>query len=248
MRQSPYDAPPVGDEVSLLRTILDNPDHDTPRLVYADYLEEQGHVSQADLIRYEVSRVLPPLSPIEELEWMALQAFSDSPPSPPPDYARVQELLRAAGRRPWDGLSVSEYASDVWVRGFIQQVRGTTADWAAHGRSLVERHPIRWVHFALAHPWGKYVPGSWAWVSPRAAAEAPSSARLPAGSILPEPLWRLLPWDRKEGPGDAVAFLFDAPALAFDALKCALSQFTPKVQFEFEAEHQATGKLQRRGS
>jgi uncharacterized protein (TIGR02996 family) len=39
---------------ALLRTILDDPDDDTPRLAYADWLDEQGEAARADFIRLQV--------------------------------------------------------------------------------------------------------------------------------------------------------------------------------------------------
>lgn len=41
------------DEEGFFRTILDNPDDDTPRLVYADWLEDHGETERAEFIRVQ---------------------------------------------------------------------------------------------------------------------------------------------------------------------------------------------------
>ena len=46
----------------LYRAILDDPDNDTPRLVYADWLEERGDPARAELIRLQIARACDPRS------------------------------------------------------------------------------------------------------------------------------------------------------------------------------------------
>ena len=43
-------------EAALLRAIREMPDEDPPRLVYADYLDEEGHAARAEFIRLQVER------------------------------------------------------------------------------------------------------------------------------------------------------------------------------------------------
>ena len=42
------------DQDSLMRSILDAPDDDAPRLVYADWLEEHGEAERAEFIRLQI--------------------------------------------------------------------------------------------------------------------------------------------------------------------------------------------------
>lgn len=44
----------TGDGPALLRTILERPDDDAPRLVYADWLEENGQQNRAEFIRLQL--------------------------------------------------------------------------------------------------------------------------------------------------------------------------------------------------
>jgi len=41
---------------ALLRAVCENPDDDTPRLVFADWLEEHGEEARAEFIRVQISR------------------------------------------------------------------------------------------------------------------------------------------------------------------------------------------------
>ncbi len=48
------------DHDAFLRTILDRPDENGPRLVYADWLEEHGDTRRAELIRVQIQMVRIP--------------------------------------------------------------------------------------------------------------------------------------------------------------------------------------------
>jgi uncharacterized protein (TIGR02996 family) len=47
-------APTMGTEAALLRAIRANPDEDTPRLAYADWLDEHDQPERAEFIRVQV--------------------------------------------------------------------------------------------------------------------------------------------------------------------------------------------------
>lgn len=51
----------MSDHHSFLQAILANPDQDAPRLIYADWLEEQGDSDRAEFIRVQCARVHLPL-------------------------------------------------------------------------------------------------------------------------------------------------------------------------------------------
>src|SRR5262249_12848341 len=61
----------LADHEAFLRAIYDAPDDDTPRLVYADFLEEHGDPDRAAYIRHECELVRLEK---EETRWLALQA------------------------------------------------------------------------------------------------------------------------------------------------------------------------------
>jgi uncharacterized protein (TIGR02996 family) len=49
---------------AFLQAILESPDDDTPRLVYADWLDEYGETDRAEFIRVQIAlAALPPDDP-----------------------------------------------------------------------------------------------------------------------------------------------------------------------------------------
>lgn len=59
----------MSDHVALLMAIIANPDDDTPRLIYADWLEENGRVEEAEFIRVQcrLAALLPDAAEYPEL-------------------------------------------------------------------------------------------------------------------------------------------------------------------------------------
>jgi uncharacterized protein (TIGR02996 family) len=95
--------PPPGYE-PFLRAICANPEDDTVRLVYADWLDENGDPDRAEFIRLQV-------------------AVPDRPPAFDATYARIQELRRQHGAA-WrnelprvGGVSLGEFR-----RGFVNAI------------------------------------------------------------------------------------------------------------------------------
>ena len=134
---------PTGE--ALYRAILAHPDEDTPRLAYADHIEEFGDAARAEFIRlqcrlatmnewdegYTAADVRCRRLLAEHPEWTdAVTAFH-------PDLVRQFGSLRMRG------------AHGVFVRGFPGVV-GATAEWfARHHNALFARFPVRTVGF---HP------------------------------------------------------------------------------------------------
>jgi uncharacterized protein (TIGR02996 family) len=148
----------------LLKAILADPDDDTPRLVYADWLDENGEPARAEFVRVQV-----------ELAKYPDQAFLDNFDAHPETCTcggclglrlrrREGELLRDFNRtllepRPpgmfsWQhngrfgwGVKESGYPGRdfpiTFSRGFITTLICTAADWHAHGDAILARHPVR---------------------------------------------------------------------------------------------------------
>jgi uncharacterized protein (TIGR02996 family) len=53
---------PMDEREALIQTIIDNPDDDVPRLVYADWQEEHGQIAHAELIRVQCALAVRPTS------------------------------------------------------------------------------------------------------------------------------------------------------------------------------------------
>jgi uncharacterized protein (TIGR02996 family) len=132
----------VSDEVNLLAAIRAAPEDDTVRLVYADWLEEQGGLEQrqlAEFIRVQIRLARDPLSSRERYT-----------------LARRQEELIDAHASRWIGeaLIQEKVLTPLQVgfrRGFVEVVRLSLPRWLNHGERILERHPLRELnlHFSI---------------------------------------------------------------------------------------------------
>jgi uncharacterized protein (TIGR02996 family) len=106
---------------AFLRAIFAAPDDDTPRLVYADWLDEHGDPTLAALIRLACAWARLPAEDVEARGRLAAEGFN---------------LMRAAGR-PWEGIG---------CRGFppcdtIEVDAALLADAAEFRRVAAVDHP-----------------------------------------------------------------------------------------------------------
>jgi uncharacterized protein (TIGR02996 family) len=60
----------MNDHDALLTAISEHPEEDTPRLMYADWLEENGQPERADFVRTQVEVARPGLSAAEQFPWV----------------------------------------------------------------------------------------------------------------------------------------------------------------------------------
>lgn len=107
-------------EAGLLRAIIDDPDDDTPRLIYADWLDDHGDEARAEFIRLQ----------------LRLARLPGEHPDRPALEAREKELLVAHAEMwaaPLQGL-VTEFG---FSRGFIDFVVAE----ANHCEAFLERLP-----------------------------------------------------------------------------------------------------------
>lgn len=145
---------------AFLESIIAAPDDDAPRLIYADWLEENGEPERAEFIRVQcaiakdrICRVAP--TPCERCEdckrWHHLSR-------------REKELLNENGyfldriQAPWPDVL------RFFKRGFVESVSCYCADWLKHGPAIVRSAPIREVRLADKHPSrSSYNRNRWAW-------------------------------------------------------------------------------------
>jgi uncharacterized protein (TIGR02996 family) len=95
--------------------IWERPDDNGPRLVYADWLEEQGECDRAELIR--------------------LQCLGG-------DAAREQELLTRHGES-WAGPAAQHSYAIAYRRGFVEEITLDITDLFRHGDAIFVAAPIR---------------------------------------------------------------------------------------------------------
>lgn len=158
----------MNDGVSLLRAIRDNPGEDTPRLMYADYLDEQGQPERAEWIRLQCqppegdawhtssasctcrrcligrkeAKLLPHFA-----TWLALKPF--------PAYSlRSGEYITGTVWHPNE--DAGRAISAEFTRGFVSHVMfRTAADFLEFGPAIFAHHPIERVTLMRVAPrWG----------------------------------------------------------------------------------------------
>jgi uncharacterized protein (TIGR02996 family) len=100
-----------------LRSIIDHPDDDAPRLVYADWLEERGETTRAELIRLQC-------------------ACSDS--------QRVQDLL-ARHAADWAGPAFRHVFGIAFRRGFVAEVTLEARLFLNIGEQMFASAPVQLV-------------------------------------------------------------------------------------------------------
>lgn len=149
---------------AFLADILDRPADDTPRLVYADWLEDNGESGRAEFVRVQVELARePPARPSVTAEnWGAEDAR--------------ERRWNALRRREWELLAGHWHAwAGVWGlpvacgnllevdpgeralvvtfrRGFVAEVRLPLAFWLERGPALVAAHPLERVTLTGRRP------------------------------------------------------------------------------------------------
>jgi uncharacterized protein (TIGR02996 family) len=117
---------------AFLNTIRHYPDEDTPRLVYADFLDEEGYSPRAEFIRAQIERTrLPEHDPrraaLEDREHELLCEHECTWLGVDPDFM--------VGLQEWE-----------FERGFMHEVAATPAFMNGPGTDLCAVHPVRRWH------------------------------------------------------------------------------------------------------
>ncbi len=112
---------------SFLQAICENPDDDAPRLVYADWLDEQGRGEAAEFIRaqIEITRVTRGSRRFANLRRRALKLLAEH------GRAWLQEVPKWARNR-------CEFR-----RGFVAHVACTALQFIRHGELLLRSAPVQ---------------------------------------------------------------------------------------------------------
>ena len=111
---------------ALLQAVLDTPEDDTPRLVYADWLEERGDAARAEFIRVQV----------------ALARLGEDDPQREALEQR-ERALRSAHEAGWLGPLPAMVSEARFGRGFVERVTLGVRQFLTHAASLFERVPLR---------------------------------------------------------------------------------------------------------
>src|SRR5262245_36886393 len=119
-------------EQSFLDDIRANPDDDSPRLIFADWLDDHGDAARAEFIRLQCELAkLPEDDPRRD-------ALRD----------REEELLRS-NRERWLG-EFADLGTCYFQRGFIEGIILEAARFLSRGSSLFQHAPVRRMHVTRA--------------------------------------------------------------------------------------------------
>jgi uncharacterized protein (TIGR02996 family) len=141
------------DEAAFLVQILAQPADDNVRLVFADWLTENGQPERGEFIRVQIELVrmsyintngeqCPNYEPTIVKELGGLREFSARWVDL---RAREQELI-LAGRNAveWRGelVALLPNGHSEFRRGFVEYVSCTALDWATHAAAILAAHPV----------------------------------------------------------------------------------------------------------
>ncbi len=117
-----------------------NIDDDTPRLIAADWLEEQGQAERAEFIRAQCELAKMTCSHMSHPEPCCYEVGS-------PDGSKCGRLRQRdfslGGRLP--ATKVIHENCEGWGcrRGFIEVITCTATNWLAHADAILREHPVR---------------------------------------------------------------------------------------------------------
>lgn len=143
------------DEQGLLQDVCQHPEEDGPRLVMADWYEDNGQPERAEFIRAQVE--LAGLAPVEYMSESEL-CFHDDPQQFCYQCRglrdRAKELLNAHGLSEWvpDGWEGWVKGKLAFRRGFIESLVLPRADWMKHGKALAKASPLTEVRLSDQSP------------------------------------------------------------------------------------------------
>lgn len=121
------------DRAAFLQTILENPDDDTARLIFADWLEEQGESERATLIRVQCELARLP---------------ADNPRHPQyADWKATEHALLQAHAKTWAAPLAGLVGGWEFQRGFIDVVTMPATAFLAQGEVLFQLAPVTHVRF-----------------------------------------------------------------------------------------------------
>lgn len=133
-------------ESAFMAAIIANPADDAPRLIFADWLEENGQAERAEFIRIqcELANIGWVIGP-DGKRWMRTGCAEDDALENSL-RRRCQDLLNTHGYD-WQVHTSSSLADRLagevrWCRGFIAEITCTAAAFAEHGAAILRSQPV----------------------------------------------------------------------------------------------------------
>ena len=164
------------DREALYRAVLAAPADDLPRLVLADWFEENGNAERAGYIRAQVERSRLLGKPQSAQEFVtssevisavtaeALWRWVDEDGLSAPDASLVPTLTRGQAS---DFDLVHSLETELvfgFRRGFVEEVRCRASFWVRNGRSIAGRAPVKTVGILDKRP-RYHRQSEWVWAT-----------------------------------------------------------------------------------
>jgi len=118
----------MDDQLALLAAVLEFPEQDAPRLIYADWLDEHGDAPRAEFIRVSVELAWRPYSERRTAHYRNL-------------LVRFRALV-AAHRPGWVAPFTAEPTRVLFRRGFLEEARLTTDEVATIDGAALALEPL----------------------------------------------------------------------------------------------------------
>ena len=130
----------MSDEAAFREKIIAEPDDDTHRLVYADWLQEHGQEVRAEFIRAQVALARTPHCGETTPSGIAggaragcLWCFTEQ---------RARKLFRGQWDEELGAFAFTNNPAPAWRRGFVESIACTATDWITHGDEVTSAHPV----------------------------------------------------------------------------------------------------------
>jgi uncharacterized protein (TIGR02996 family) len=122
----------MSDELALLTAIIANPDEDTPRLMFADWLQENGQPERAEFIRVQIE-----ITPLPDRHTRPLHDRA-------PDNARITRFreLFAAHQEEWLRPLGVKIPRATFRRGFVEELCVTPDELLKIGDAILCREML----------------------------------------------------------------------------------------------------------
>jgi uncharacterized protein (TIGR02996 family) len=131
-------------EAGLLEAILADPWADQPRLIFADWLEENNRPEQSEFIRVQCRLAAEPFAshpdPHDPILWQ-FKGKCGRCEQRDALRRREREFLDVAAVQDWSAFP-GYISTWQWRRGFVEQIVCTPQDWLTHGAAVLARQPV----------------------------------------------------------------------------------------------------------
>lgn len=153
----------VNDEAAFIRQICLTPDDDAPRLIFADWLDENDHPERAEFIRVQIrlaelrqeepsNEQIQRMDEVGSLAWRQRALWAKR--TLVTEIASSTSVYMSLGRSVHESHLAPDKMSALIRRGFVDEIRCTLAEFMAHAQTIALTHPVRkWV-LTDAEPFG----------------------------------------------------------------------------------------------